>query len=142
MKLSYLFDTNAVSESLRRKPNPSYVEWLRSLAPEHQFTSIVVVAELYAGAYHSPAVEKWLARIDNEILPRIVILGFDLECAREFGRIKAELQQVGKPIEDFDIQIAATAVRHHLILVTANEEHFRRIPNLQLKTFSPGAHPA
>ena len=138
--MSYLFDTNAVSESLRRKPNPSYVEWLRSLAPERQFTSIIVVAELYAGAYHSSAVEKWLDRIDNDILPTLTILGFDLECAREFGRIKAKLQQMGRPIEDFDIQIAATAVRHRLVLVTANKEHFRRIPNLQLKTFSPGTH--
>jgi predicted nucleic acid-binding protein len=140
--LSYLFDTNAVSESLRRKPNLIYVEWLRSLEPEHQFTSIVVVAELFAGAFHSPAVEKWLDRIENDILPRLTILGFDLHCAREYGRMKANLLQVGKTIGDLDLQIAATAVRYRLILVTANVEHFQRIPNLQLKTFSPGKHPA
>jgi predicted nucleic acid-binding protein len=140
--LSYLFDTNAISEPLRKKPNPTYVEWLLTLAPEHQFTSIVVVAELFAGAFHSPAVEKWLDRIENDILPRLIVLGFDLHCAREYGRLKANLQQAGKVIGDLDLQIAATAVRHRLVLVTANEEHFRRIPDLQLRTFYPGVQPS
>ena len=99
---------------------------------------MVVVTELYAGAFHSSAVEKWLDRIDNDILPRLTILGFDLHCAREYGRLKANLRQTGKIIGDLDLQIADTAVRYRLVLVTANEEHFRRIPNLQLKAFSPG----
>jgi tRNA(fMet)-specific endonuclease VapC len=140
--VSYLFDTNAISEALRRKPNPDYLRWLRSLSPEHQFTSIVVVAELYAGAYHSPSVDKWLTRIENDILPRLTILGFDLDCAREYGKIRARLQKLGSPIGDLDTQIAATAMRHELTLVTANVVHFQRIPELQLKTFRPGVSPS
>lgn len=136
--MSYLFDTNTISETLRPKPNPDYIEWLASLKPEHQFTSIVVVAELFVGAYHSRAAEKWLARIENDILPRMAILGFDLDCAREYGRIKAELRRIGRPVGDFDTQIAATAVRYNLTVVTANREHFGRIPNLRVRSFTPG----
>ncbi len=38
----YLFDTNGISEALRPRPNPEFVSWIGSLAPEQQFTSIVV----------------------------------------------------------------------------------------------------
>ena len=53
--MSFLFDTNAISETLRRRPNLGFVDWLDSLPPEYQFTSIVVVGELFAGAYHFDA---------------------------------------------------------------------------------------
>ena len=115
------------------------MSWLDSLPPEHQFTSIVVVGELFAGAYHSSATEKWLTRIEADVLARLIVLDYDLRCAREFGRIKAELQAKGHPVADLDIQIAATAVRHRLTLVTANKRHFEPIDGLTLTTFEPGA---
>ena len=137
--MSFLFDTNAISETFRRRPNKEFVSWLDSLPPEHQFTSIVVVGELFAGAYQSSATEKWLTRIEADVLPRLIVLDYDLRCAREFGRIKAELQAKGHPVADLDIQIAATAVRHRLTLVTANKRHFEPIDGLTLTTFEPGA---
>ena len=137
--MSFLFDTNAISETFRRRPNEEFVSWLDSLPPEHQFTSIVVVGELFAGAYHSSATEKWLTRIEADVLPRLIVLDYDLRCAREFGRIKAELQAKGHPVADLDIQIAATALRHRLTLVTANKRHFEPIDGLTLTTFEPGA---
>jgi predicted nucleic acid-binding protein len=137
--LTYLFDTNAISETFRRRPNKGFVHWLRSLPPEHQFTSIVVVGELFAGAFHSTATEKWVTRIETEVLPRLIVLDYDLRCAREFGRIKAELEAKGHPVGDLDTQIAATAMRHRLTLVTANRRHFEPIDDLTLRTFDPGA---
>ena len=139
--MSYLFDTNAISEPLRRRPNPGFVDWLSSLLPEQQFTSIIVVGELFAGAFHSTATEKWLTRIETEVLPRLIVVDYDLRCAREFGSIKAELQAQGHPVGDLDIQIAATALRHRLTLVTANKRHFEPIEGLTLSTFEPGAIP-
>ncbi len=136
--MAYLFDTNAISETMRRRPNNRFVSWLGSLAPEHQFTSIVVAGELFAGAFHSPATSKWLVRIETEVLPRLIVLDYDLRCAREFGRLKAELQARGRPIGDIDTQIAATAVVHRLTLVTANARHFGGIDGLALRTFEPG----
>ena len=137
--MSFLFDTNAISETLRRRPNQGFVDWLYSLPPEYQFTSIVVVGELFAGAYNSSAPEKWLTRLETEMLPRLLVLDYDLRCAREFGRIKAGLLAKGHPVGDLDIQIAATAVRHRLTLVTANKRHFEPIDGLTLSTFEPGA---
>jgi predicted nucleic acid-binding protein len=39
-------------------------------------------------------------------------------------------------IPDLDCLIAATAVHHHLILLTRNRRHFARIPDLRL--YEPG----
>ncbi len=136
--MSYLFDTNAISEPLRRRPNREFIGWLGALRPEDQYTSIVVVAELLTGAYRAAATAKWLERIEAHVLPSLTVLGFDLECAQQYGRLKALLGRAGTPIGDVDTQIAATALRHGLAVVTANTGHFGKVPNLQLETFTPG----
>lgn len=140
-KLAYLFDTNAISEVFRKRPNSQYLSWLKKLPRGEQFTSIAVVAELYAGAYNSGAVNRWLQRVEEEILTSFNVLAFDMECARRYGVIRAYLQSQGQMIGDVDTQIAATALNHSLILVTANERHFRVVPDLQVKTFKPGEPP-
>jgi predicted nucleic acid-binding protein len=135
----YLFDTNGISEALRPRPNPEFVRWIGSLAPEQQFTSIVVVAELYAGAYRSAAPSKWLQRIDEDVLPSLTILDFDIDCAHSYGRVHAHLSRRGIPIGDVDTQIAATALRYDLLLVTADVKHFQNVPDLKMRSFIPGA---
>lgn len=136
--MSFLFDTNALSEAFRRRPNPGFVRWLGELGAERQFTSTVVMAELYAAAYRSAAREKWFRRIREEVLPVLRVLHFDLDCARVGGRIQARLMDRGIPIESADVLIAATALRYRLSLVTANARHFDRVPDLELVTFEPG----
>lgn len=137
--MAFLFDTNAISELFRRAPNPELVAWISSLPREEQYTSVVVVAELLAGAEASAAPDKWRTRIRDVVLPRLTVLALDLEVAAEFGRIKAALTRQGAPIGDADTFIAATARRHDLTLVTANAKHLSRVEGLRLRTFSPGA---
>lgn len=135
--MAFLFDTNAISEPLRPRPNEVYLAWLRQLPRGEQFTSAIVVGELYAGAWMSGAPQKWLRRYEDQILPRLTILPFDLPCAQVYGQLRAELARIGTPIGDADTQIAATALRHDLTLVTANRRHFERIPQLKLRLFAP-----
>jgi hypothetical protein len=47
----------------------------------------------------------------------------------------ALLYQEGQLISDADILIAATALKHHLVLVTENVNHFRRIPGLSIESW-------
>jgi len=44
--MAYLFDTDAVSEVLKRRPALAYLRWLRTVSRGDQFTSAVVVGEL------------------------------------------------------------------------------------------------
>jgi predicted nucleic acid-binding protein len=54
--VAFLFDTDAISEVLKRRPLPAYVAWLRTVPRVEQFTSAVVIGELFKGAYRSPDV--------------------------------------------------------------------------------------
>ncbi len=137
--MAFLFDTNAISELFRRSPNAEFVAWVDRLPRDEQFTSIVVVAELLAGAEASTAPDKWRRRIDELVLPGVTVLALDLEVAQEFGRTKATLTRAGTPIGDADTLIAATAIRFGLTLVTANVKHMSRVKALEIHSFTPGA---
>jgi predicted nucleic acid-binding protein len=132
--MAFLFDTDAISELLRKQPAPSYVKWLTKIPREEQFTSAVVIGELYKGAYRSQAMERHLANIENRILPSVTVMPYDLGCAQTFGKVRAHLEETGAILPDADIQIAATAIYHDLTLVTGNIRHFGRIGKLRLNT--------
>jgi predicted nucleic acid-binding protein len=130
--MAYLFDTDAISEALRSRPNAGYLEWLLTIPRNEQYTSAVVVGELFKGAFRSPARDRHLSNIDERVLPAVTVLPFDVAVARVFGRIRAGFEESGKPVPDADIQIAATALYHNLELVTGNLKHFKRIPELSV----------
>ncbi|HEX2091979.1 MAG TPA: type II toxin-antitoxin system VapC family toxin [Longimicrobiaceae bacterium] len=130
--MPYLFDTDAISELLRPRPLPRYVEWLRTIPREDQFTGAVTVGELFKGAYRSPAWERHLANIEQRVLPAVTVLPYDAATAQVFGKVRAGLEQAGTILADADLQIAATAIHHGLELVTGNLRHFERVPGLLL----------
>lgn len=130
--VAYLFDTDAISELLRPRPLPPYLNWLKTIPREDQFTSAVTVGELFKGAYRSSARERHLENIEKRVLPAVTPLPYDVSVARVFGKIRAHLEQSGNILPDVDLQIAATALYHDLELVTGNLRHFERIPGLRL----------
>jgi len=140
--VAYLFDTDAISELLRPRPRKPYVEWLKAVPREDQFTSAVTVGELFKGAYRSAAKERHLENIESRVLPAVTILPYDLAVARVFGMIRADLERGGNILPDADLQIAATAMFHDLELVTGNLRHFERIPNLRLNRILASARTA
>ena len=132
--MAYLFDTDAISELLKNSPLPAYVKWLTTLPREEQYTSAVVVGELYKGAYRSKARQHHLANIESRILPAVTALPYDVATAKVFGRIRAHLEEVGTILPDADLQIAATSIYHGLELVSGNLRHFSRIPGIMLNS--------
>jgi predicted nucleic acid-binding protein len=132
--MAYLFDTDAISEVLRPRPLPAYVDWLSGVPREEQFTSAVVIGELYKGAYRSKAQSHHLTNIERRILPAITALPYDIATAKEFGEIRARLEKEDSILPDADLQIAATAIYHNLELVSGNLRHFSRISNLKINS--------
>lgn len=139
--MAYLFDTDAISELLRPRPLPSYLEWVETVPREDQFTSAVTVGELFKGAYRSKAKERHLENIEERVLPAVTVLPYDVATARVFGEIRAQLEEAGTVLPDADLQIAATAVHHGLELVTGNVRHFERIAQLRLSRVLANARP-
>lgn len=132
--MGYLFDTDAVSELLRRRPARAFVSWLSSIPREDQYTSAVVVGELFKGAFRSEEAERHLRNIEERVLPAVTVLPYDIDVAREFGRLRASLEERGELLPDADIQIAATSIHHGLTLVSGNLRHFERFEALKLSS--------
>ena len=130
--MAYLIDTDAISELFKPRPASAYLEWLARVDREDQFTSAVVVGELYKGAFRSQARERHLRNIEERVLPAVTVLPFDLPVARVFGELQADLEAQGTPLADADVQIGATALYFGLALVTGNLRHFGRIPGLRV----------
>ena len=131
--MAFLFDTDAISELLRPRPLAAYVEWLGTVPREDQFTSAVAIGELYGGAFRSPARDRHLKNIEQRVLPAVTVLPYDVAVARVYGELRGELEVAGTPLADADLQIAATAIHHGLVLVTGNLRHFERIPRLPIE---------
>ncbi len=130
--MAYLFDTDAISELLKPRPASRYVRWLATIPRDEQFTSAVVVGELYKGAFRSFAVARHLDNIEKRVLPAVTVLSYDVAAARVYGQVRARLESAGRPLADADLQIAATALHHDLELVTGNVKHFKRVPGLRI----------
>ena len=127
----WLLDTNAWIAYLNRRPSPIHQK-ITNMDIQTLFISEVIKAELYYGAYKSQNIMQNREKIEQlfEVVPS---LEFDQEAARIAGEIRANLAKQGTPIGLYDIQIAALALRHQLILVTHNTKEFCRIPLLKLE---------
>jgi len=130
--VSYLFDTDAISELWRPRPIEAYLRWVEEIPLESQYTSAVTLGELYKGAYRSSNAARYLTYIEERLLPNVTVLPYDVAVAKVFGRVRAVLETQGCVLEDSDLQIAATAIHHGLELVTGNVAHFKPVPGLTL----------
>ena len=100
-----------------------------------QFTSAVNAAEIYYGIFRKEGLESLLRFYDDQVFPQLTILPFDHESALIYGRLKSGLERSGRPRSDPDLQIAAIAIRHRLIVVTGNVRHFAGIPGLKVENW-------
>jgi tRNA(fMet)-specific endonuclease VapC len=103
-----------------------------AMAAPDMALSIITKAELMVGPYRKAAVPGELAKV-KAFVEKLTVLPFDDACADEFSRIAAYLFDQGKASSGLDVQIAATAKRHGLTVVTHNTRHFENIPGLQLE---------
>jgi len=89
----------------------------------------VVLGELYFGAWRSQRREEQAALI-RDFLGTAVLLLPDQGTAEHYGQVKAELAQIGKPIPDNDLWVAALARQYDLPLAT-RDGHFTLVPRLK-----------
>jgi tRNA(fMet)-specific endonuclease VapC len=132
----YLLDTNVLSHAMRRRPPASLAERLRRHASDPLFTSCICVMELRHGAMRRPDHGSLWARIQEEILSRVEVLGVGLDEAVVAGDTMAHLWARGQVIDVEDVLIGATAVARNLTVVTNNVDHFRRIPRLHVEDWT------
>jgi predicted nucleic acid-binding protein len=128
--VSFLLDTNVVSEWTKPRPNAGVIEWLEQVEEDEVFLSVVTFAELRHGIERLPAgsrrrrLDEWL-RQDLPLRFDARIVGVDGAIADEWGRLVARREARGRPIHAMDALIAATAQVHDLTLVTRNTADFQ-----------------
>lgn len=96
---------------------------------------LITVAELYFGAYNSSEVVNNLTRAE-QFISNIAILSLTSDTLKQYGQLKAQLRQIGKPVADFDLLIASVALTENCILVTNNTRHYDRISGLRLENWT------
>jgi len=124
----YLLDTNAAIAALR---NEAAIELV--LEQASGYVSVITLGELYWGAEKSAQVQDNLRRVDEFAARRNPLL-CDLETARWYGKVHAQLRRKGRPIPQNDIWIAATTLQHDLILLT-KDQHFQHVDGLTVESW-------
>lgn len=120
-----VLDTNVISEMMRRAPSAAVVAWLDDQPPSSLFLTAVTEAEIRFGLAVLPAGKrrdssvKAAERIFEEILGGR-ILPFDSEAAGAYAVIAAARRRLGRPISQFDCQIAAIARSRGASVATRN----------------------
>ena len=129
----YLFDTDTLSNLMKRSPSARLTGLMGSVPAVDRFTSSITLGELIYGA-RKKGSQNLLAHI-QQLVTAVPVLPFDADAARQYGDIRASLESRGIPIGDADIKIAAIALVRGLTVVTGNLRHFQRVPNLSVQNW-------
>jgi tRNA(fMet)-specific endonuclease VapC len=130
--MKYLLDTNIVCEIIK-KSNGVVARKLRRKKAGSVGINTIVAAELYYGAKLKSS--DLLTGKINKTLKSLVPLDLPLGMAQIYGETRAALAKAGTPIGPNDLLIAAHALHKKLILVTRNEEEFKRVPGLKVENW-------
>ena len=116
-----LLDTNVISFLLKGDNRADvYAPYLEGKVLALSF---MTVAELYQWSAMRNWGERRIKALEDA-LKEFVILPFDIELCRWWGRIRAVRRAKGRPISSQDAWIAATALTYRLTLVTHNPADF------------------
>lgn len=129
--MKYLLDTNVCIRIINKK-SPIVRQKLLSIPAKDIIICSIVRAELFYGSSKSETPQLTRQKQDLFLQP-YASLYFDDDVANIYGTLRSNLEKLGKPIGPMDMQIAAIALAHHLILVTHNTREFSRIDGLHLE---------
>ena len=135
--MTYLLDTNVISESIRKKPNDHVKHFLQATPPHLLFLSVFSVAEIRKGIeqlHNTDAkkqhLTKWLENDLNSFFNGRM-LAFDHIVADKWGFMVGKIKN---PVATMDSLIAAISFAHNLKLVTRNVKDFELYP---IEVFNP-----
>lgn len=128
--MSYLVDTNVLSELRRKQADARVLAWFAARSAQSLFLSVLTLGEIRKGiaalgsaqvdAARRQALSDWL-EVDLPTFFLGRVLSVDAAVADRWGFLQA---QAGRPLPAIDSLLAATALQHSLTLVTRNVRDF------------------
>ena len=136
--MSFLLDTNVISEPKQKLPNEKVLKWLDEQDETKIFLSVLTIGEIRKGITRLDSgkrraeLENWLEKLRARFSRRILPLS-----ERTFlvwGKMYGEFEKKGIIRSAFDSLLEATALEHDLIFVTRNVKNFQ---NSQVTILNP-----
>jgi predicted nucleic acid-binding protein len=144
--VSYLLDTNVLSESLRPSPAAAVMNWLASADEAATFVSVITLGELRFGienlipSKRTRALEQWFeGDFERRFGKRLIAV--DAQIASAWGSLTAEGRRQGRGLGVPDALLAATARVHDLTLVTRDVRDFSGLGIRLLDPWQSRPHP-
>jgi tRNA(fMet)-specific endonuclease VapC len=131
--MHYLLDTCVISDFI--KGELCMQTRLKQTPPVDIAISSITIVELRYGMMLNPQRAQKIAPVITNLIQPIAILPFNTSEAEKAAEIRAILKTQGQPIGAYDVLITATALQHQLIMVTANQREFDRVPGLQTENW-------
>jgi toxin FitB len=131
--MTYLLDTNVISESRKTIADPNFLKWIKNIPDETLHISVLSIGEIRYGLEKLPESNKkktLLTWLEIEI-PKWFgerILTINSNTMNEWGKIRFKYRSL--PI--IDSLLAASAITHRFTLVTRNVKDFKDIKELRL----------
>lgn len=135
--MSFLADTNAISELSKARPHPNVEQWFAAEGTE-VYLSVLTIGEIRRGIHRlgqrmpdeATRLEAWLEQIRSLFEMRFVEV--DMNVAQTWGRLSAQ-----RTLPVVDSLLAATAIEKDLTLVTRNVRDFEGTGVRLLNPFEP-----
>jgi toxin FitB len=125
--MSYLLDTNTISELMKAAPQESVLNWA-VINQENCFLSVITIAEIERGIELLTAGRRKqrLKIAFTELVEAIEerTLAFDRAVAHQWATLTGAWQRKGRTLPVLDSMIEATALRWNLTVVTRNTQDF------------------
>ncbi len=131
--MQYLLDTCVISDFIKGEPGTQTC--LKQISPVDIAVSVITVMELRYGLLNNPQRAKKIESAITSLLDSVSILEFSVEESEQAAQVRSILKKQGQPIGAYDVLIAATALRHDLIMVTANQKEFDRVAELKTENW-------
>lgn len=132
----YLLDTDTASYIIRRRPAEAARRFGR-LRFGQLCVSVITEAELHYGLARLPDARRLRPEVED-FLGRLEVLDWARLAALHYAELRAWLERKGTRIGSLDLMIAAQARSIGAVLVTNNERHFRRVPDLKVENWLQG----